>query len=180
MNMVSGQSSQPSVAASPGALSVPPISAGAAAPVDETIKVSSVNRADLSHREMEQMERNDGDLFAVFADAAGNTRVQYATFADYARVAQRQVARRREGPVERMTLFYLVGSMMISRLHNYDLYGFVHLLDHNLREVFNLRDLVDWISVNKDLFEQPMTQVIYTDEDREALYAEFDAQEGQA
>lgn len=180
MNMVSGQSSQPAPAAPPGALSVPSLSPGSAAPVNEVIQVRSTNREDLSHREMEQMERSDGDLFAVFADAAGNTRVQYATFADYARVAQRQVARRREGPVERMTLFYLVGSMMISRLHNYDLYGFVHLLDHNLREVFNLRDLVDWISVNKDLFEQPMTQVVYTDADRKRLEAEFDAQEGQA
>jgi hypothetical protein len=126
---------------------------------------------------MENLLRVDGDLFAVFADASGNTRVQFAKFSDFANIAKEQVLRRRSGQIERSTLFYLVGSMMISRLHNYDLYGFVHLLDHNLREIFNLRDLIDWIAYNKDLFDQPNTQVYYTEDDRDHLTSEYDKQE---
>ena len=145
--------------------------------IDKNRKVPEENRADLSYREMENLMREDGDLFAVFSDVSGNTRVQYAKFSDFANIAKEQVLRRRSGQIERETLFYLVGSMMISRLHNYDLYGFVHLLDHNLREIFNLRDLIDWIAYNKDLFDQPDTQVYYTEQDRDNLNVEYDKQE---
>lgn len=120
------------------------------------------NREDLSFDAMRarighpQRGWTDGDLFAVFRDDLGGLRVQYSTFGDFSGVAVTQLVRTRRGfenaEVDHRTLVYLVGLLMISRLHGYHFENFVQLLDHKGDQLFDFRGLCEWVAMNEALF----------------------------
>jgi len=138
------------------------------------------NRGNLSHGEMYAMTKSGGDLFAVFQDEMGEIRVEYANTADYEDAAYHQIelSMRRGYPRSFTTsdVKFLIGSMMISRLHNYDFFSFMHLLDEKLQQVFDMRDLMEWIIANKPLFSSPAEQAVMADALNSAdLNSEYDS-----
>lgn len=137
--------------------------------------VFKLNRKDMSFAEMQLMPRSHGDLFAVFQDDFGSTRVQYARIGDYAGTALNQINDTLKVSVEESgrAWMFVIGSIMISRVHNYSLHGFVNLLDHNLEQVFDLHDLIDWVSNNPEFFVSEVEEAVEDDaSDRAALEAE--------
>lgn len=138
------------------------------------------NRQDMSFADMQLMNRSPGDLFAVFQDDFGATRVQYAQIEDYSITALNQVRDTMKVSVEESgrAWMFVIGSIMISRVHNYSLHGFVNLLDHKLEQIFDLHDLVEWISTNPEFFVSEVDQAVDDDaSDRAALEAELARQD---
>lgn len=118
------------------------------------------NRRDMTIEEMEERARGGewqpGDLFAVFRDELGGMHVQYSHYDDFAGVAISQLIRTRTGSenvtVDYETMLYLVGMLMVSRIHGYEFDNFLDLRDHTLKQVFDLKDLCSWIARNENLF----------------------------
>ena len=138
------------------------------------------NRRDMSFADMQLMPRSLGDLFAVFQDDFGATRVQYAQVQDYAGTALNQIRDTLKVSVEESgrAWMFVIGSIMISRVHNYSLHGFVNLLDHNLEQIFDLHDLIDWVSNNPEFFVSDVDEAVEDDaSDREVLEAELALQD---
>lgn len=140
------------------------------------------NREDMTIEEMERRAKeghwNDGDLFAIFRDALGGTHAQYSHIDDFADVALQQLIRSRRGyenvPIDRETILYLVGILMISRIHGYEFEEFVDFRDHLGNQIFDLRKLCEWIGSNEEFFLTDAEAVMEMDdtpiEDIEAQY----------
>lgn len=142
--------------------------------------VFKYNRKDMSFTEMQFMPRSDGDLFAVFQDDFGSTRVQYARAGDYGTTALNQINNTLKVSVTESgeAWMFVIGSIIISRAHNYSLHGFVNLLDHNLEQIFDLHGLVDWVSNNPDFFVSEVDEAVEEDAfDIPALEAEMARQD---
>lgn len=136
------------------------------------------NRATLSYQDMFMRRRLDGDLFAVFQNEMGEIRVEYARVEDYENFAFEQIERSARFAKHGLTtedVFLLIGCTMISRIHELDFENFIHLVDHNLAEVFDMRRLVEWTNVNKAFFGSPADDAVLADaEDQAGLTAEYD------
>jgi len=134
------------------------------------------NRRDMSYEEMFDERRQAGDLFAVFRAQNGEVRVQYATMSDYGDVAVDTLSRvKRPGGVsfQPQDVMFLIGGTMLTRLHNYTGEDFVHLLDANLKQIFDLCGFADWLKMNEALFQSPAQSVIDEDDDIEGFKAQF-------
>ncbi len=124
------------------------------------------NRSNISHAEMLAMNRRDGDLFAVFQDATGEIRIEYARLEDYMPSAFAQI----QSSIDRghrqrsaRDVYYIIGSTMMGRIHGYHFFDFVQLLDWNMNQLFDMRGFVEWINMNKVLFESPAEEAIQRD-----------------
>ena len=134
------------------------------------------NRANISYKEMVDMPRSDGDLFALFTTNYGELRVEYSRFSDFSRIAYEQVLRRRieatGGTVPTQdALVHVVALLMISRVHPYEFGDFIQLLDHDLNQLMDSFALVSWIEENQHLFASPV-DLIADDDDVSALERE--------
>lgn len=118
------------------------------------------NRMDMTVATMEARARAgdwvEGDLFAIFRDDLGGTHAQHSTYQDFFEVAITQLVRARRHivglNVDREMAHYLVGILMISRIHPYHFENFLELRDHNLKQIFDMRGLCAWIARNEELF----------------------------
>lgn len=134
------------------------------------------NRRDMSYEEMFDEPRQAGDLFAVFRAPNGEVRVQYATMSDYGDVAVDTLSRvKRPGGVgfQPHDVMFLIGGTMLTRLHNYTGEDFVHLLDANMKQIFDLCGFADWLKLNEALFQSPAQAAIDDDDDIEGLKAQY-------
>lgn len=135
------------------------------------------NRANFSYQEMFERRRTEGDLFAVFQDDMGEIRVEYARVEDYEEFAFGQIERssasqRRGLSVE--DVFLLIGCTMMSRIHEYEFDNFVHLLDHDLKQLFDMRKVIEWTNMNKSFFSSPAEDAVLADaEDQASLHEEY-------
>lgn len=135
------------------------------------------NRRDMSYQEVCDMKRQTGDLFAVFRSQNGTVRVQYATLTDYAEVAIESMKRvKREGGVQfrNEDVMFIIGGTMITRLHPYISDDFVHLLNNEMGQVFDLCAFADWFQLNKALFQSPAQAAVERDaEDEDAMRKQY-------
>lgn len=138
------------------------------------------NREDFTYTDMINMNRQEGDLFAVFHSETGTVGVLYSTANDFANVAFDQVKKSSNATrgFEASDIYYIIGSLMISRIHKFDFYGFMHLLDHELNQVFDMRMLIEWTSTNRNLFLSPAEEAVMRDAENAAdLQHEYNEQE---
>lgn len=136
------------------------------------------NRANLSYQEMFMRPRQNGDFFAVFQDEMGEVRVEYARYEDYEDFAFSQIERSMRSQRRGLTtedVYLLIGCTMISRIHEYDFENFVHFLDHDLRQMFDMRRLIEWTNLNRAFFSSPASDAVLADaEDQAGLHEEMD------
>lgn len=135
------------------------------------------NRDDMSFMEMQAKKRFKEDLFAVFQDEYGHARVQYARIEDYAEAALEQMHAAVSDQFTPGMADYLklIGCIMISRSHNYSIYGFVNLLDHDLNQIFDLNELINWINERPEFFRSPAEAAVLEDAHLSAdLQREYD------
>lgn len=136
------------------------------------------NRANLSYQEMFLRPRKQGDFFAVFQDDMGEVRVEYACYEDYEEFAFAQIERSIRSQRRGLTpedVYLLIGCTMISRIHEYDFENFVMLLDHDLKQMFDMRRLIEWTNMNKAFFSSPAEDAVLADaEDQASLHEELD------
>lgn len=123
------------------------------------------NRDDMSFMEMQAKKRFKDDLFAVFQDEYGHARVQYARIEDYSVAALEQMDTASSGSFKPGMADYLklIGCIMISRSHNYSIYGFVNLLDHELNQIFDLNELINWINDRPEFFQSAAEAAVLED-----------------
>jgi len=63
----------------------------------------------------------------------------------------------------------------MSRLHDYEFDNFVHLLDFELKQVFDMRKVIEWTNMNKAFFSSPAEDAVLADaEDQASLYEEYE------
>lgn len=129
--------------------------------------VFKYNRRDLSYAEMFEMKREEGDFFAVFRDRLGEVRAQYATQNDYGAIVveavrQARIASGKESTVE--DIYFVLGTTIITRYMDYEPTDFLHLLDHNLKEIFDLRGLALWCVENADMLVSRGEQACLADD----------------
>jgi len=136
------------------------------------------NRDNLSYQEMYDRLRRVGDLFAVFQNDIGEIRVEYARVEDYERFAFDQIERSTASHRRGLTaedVYLLIGCTMMSRLHDYEFDNFVHLLDFELKQVFDMRKVIEWTNMNKAFFSSPAEDAVLADaEDQASLYEEYE------
>ena len=135
------------------------------------------NRANLSYQEMFERRREEGDLFAVFQNDMGEIRVEYARVEDYDEFAFEQIERSSASQRRGLTaedVYLLIGCTMMSRIHGYEFDNFVHLLDHELKQRFDMRKLIEWTNMNKAFFSSPAEDAVLADaEDQASLHEEY-------
>lgn len=126
------------------------------------------NREHMSYQDIFTRKREEGDLYAVFQDEMGGVGVEYSRREDFESFALDQIrnsARLNNNKLDVQDFFMLIGSTMISRIHDYDFENFIHLLDHDLKQVFDQRRLIEWVNMNVHLFSSPAEQAVLADAD---------------
>ena len=136
------------------------------------------NRANLSYKEMFERRREEGDLFAVFQNDMGEIRVEYARVEDYEEFAFEQIRRSSASQRRGLTpedIYLLIGCTMMSRIHEYEFDNFVHLLDFELMQMFDMRKVIEWTNMNKSFFSSPAEDAVLADaEDQASLHEEYE------
>jgi hypothetical protein len=134
------------------------------------------NREDMSVEEMERRRHSwtEGDLFAVFRDELGGTHVQYSPRSDFAHVINHVIINKNVN-IDVEMIDFLVGILMISRLHAYSFENFVDLRDYKGNQIFDFKDLCEWIGKNEDLFiTEAEIAAECCDDSMEDLYNDYD------
>jgi len=134
-------------------------------------RIFKYNRRDMSYMEMMKMPRRDGDLFAVFQNGAGDIGVLYSREDDFLANAMNQIRYNQENvsrDTDPLDVYFIIGSLMISRISNYDFFGFMHLLDFELNEIFDMRSLIEWTAMNNVLFASPAHEAVMRDAEKSA------------
>ena len=141
-------------------------------------KMFKYNRANLSYHEMLEKRREFGDLFAVFQNDMGEIRVEYARVEDYEKFAFEQISRSSASQRRGLTaedIYLLIGCTMLSRIHDYEFDNFLHLLDFEMKQMFDMRRLIEWTNMNKSFFSSPAEEAVLADaDDQAALHEEYE------
>ena len=138
------------------------------------------NRQTMSYTDLAHFPSSKDDLFAIFQDEMGGISVEYARVEDYAEVALKQMERAismhsRSTPLTRDDFLLYIGTIMVSRIQPLGFDNFVHLIDHEFKQVFDMRKLIEWINMNQSLFDSPAAQAVLQDaEDQASLQEELD------
>lgn len=134
-------------------------------------QIFKYNRRDLTYNEMIKMPRRDGDLFAVFQNGAGDIGVLYSREEDFLENALNQISYNHTNiskETDPRDVYFIIGSLMISRISNFDFFGFMHLLDFELNEIFDMRNLIEWTVMNNALFASPAEEAVMRDAEKSA------------
>lgn len=139
------------------------------------------NRQTMSYSDLTHFNRTEGDLFAIFQDEMGGISVEYSRIEDYAEAAVKQVERAvalrsRLTPFTKEDFYLYIGMIMISRIQPLGFDNFIHLIDHEFKQVFDMRKLIEWINMNQALFDSPAALAVLEDaEDPASLTQELDS-----